>query len=165
MSSFFIYFSFRLPSFTVAWKIYHIVFPLWLLSGFILSSCFNAFSGSLCIGSYCISEWHQSCALRLIACGVFISAVPAWFVSYYVLIGSLVVSVVFLSLLCTSMSLMFLFRLYDIIGVSGHKILSFGSFSMTCQCRLKICPMWVVFVLYGILNVSGMLVLLFSFSW
>ena len=122
MSSFFIYFSFRLPSFTVAWKIYHIVFPLWLLSGFILSSCFNAFSGSLCIGSYCISEWHQSRALRLIACGVFISAVPAWFVSYYVLIGSLVVSVVFLSLLCTSMSLMFLCRLYDIIG-------SFGSFS------------------------------------
>ena len=76
-------------------------------------------------------------------CGVFISAVPAWFVSYYVLIGSLVVSVVFLSLLCTSMSLMFLFRLYDIIGVSGHKILSFGSFSMTCQCRLRICPMCV----------------------
>ena len=52
-------------------------------------------------------------------CGVFISAVPAWFVSYYVLICSLlvVVSVVFLSLLCTSMSLMFLFPLYAIIGI------------------------------------------------
>ena len=63
-------------------------------------------------------------------------------------------SVVFFGLLSTSMSLMFLFRLYAIIGISGHKILSFGSFSMTCQCRLRICPMWVVFVLYGILNVA-----------
>ena len=74
-------------------------------------------------------------------CGVFISAVPAWFVlctDWFV-----VVSVGFLSLLCTSMSLMFLFRLYATIGISGHKILSFGSFSITCQCCLRICPMWV----------------------
>ena len=73
----------------------------------------------------CVSVLYfrmASVSRSLAYCGVFISAVPAWFVSYYVLIGSLVVSVVFLSLLCTSMSLMFLCRLYDIIG-------SFGSFS------------------------------------
>ena len=113
----------------------------------------------------CISGWHlQSRALGLIAVCLFQLFLHG---SNYVLIGSLllvvVVSVVFLSLLSTSMSLMFLFCLYAIIGI-GHKILSFGSFSITCQCRLRICPMWVVFVLYGILNVSGMLVLLF-FSW
>ena len=98
----------------------------------------------------CISGWHlQSRALGLIAFCLFQLFLHG---SYYVLIGSLllvVVSVVFLSLLCTSMSLMFLFRLYAIIGISGHKILSFGSFSIMFQCHLRICPMWVVFVLYS----------------
>ena len=90
---------------------------------------------------YCISGWHQSRTLRLIAVCLFQLFLHG---SCYVLIGSLVVvSVGFLSLLCTSMSLMFLFRLYATIGISGHKILSFGSFSITCQCCLRICPMWV----------------------
>ena len=76
----------------------------------------------------CVSAWHlQSRALGLIAVCLFQLFLHG---SYYVLIGSLlvvvVVSVVFLSLLCTSMSLMFLFRLYAIIGISGHKILIIG---------------------------------------
>ena len=38
------------------------------------------------------------------------------------------------------MPLMFLFRLNATIGMSGHSICSFGSFSMRYQCRLSICP-------------------------
>ena len=54
------------------------------------------------------------------------------------------------------MSLMFLFRLYATIGMSGYNTFSFGSFSMRYQCRLSICPMWVVLLLYGMLNIGSL---------
>ena len=50
-------------------------------------------------------------------------------------------------------------RLNATFGISGHNIFSFWSFSMRYQCRLCICPMWVVLLLYGMLNIFGVLLL------
>ena len=61
---------------------------------------------------------------------------------------------VFFSLLLTSISLMFLLRLYATIGIFGHNIFNVGSLSIRCQCFFKIWPICVVLVLKGTLNVS-----------
>ncbi len=78
-----------------------------------------------------------------------------WCNSYY----SLDSFPVFFNRLFTSSSLIFLLRLYATIGTSGHSIFKVGSLSMRCQCFFKICPMCVVLVLKGMLNVGRVFVL------
>ena len=93
-----------------------------------------------------------SCIIRFVVCSCFL----------HVLFHCVVFRVYVLSLLSTSVSLIFLFLFIAVIGMSGHSILSVGSFSIRCQCFFSICPMLVVLLLYCVLNVSGICLFVMS---